>query len=329
MSYLLLPLSLLLLLTGCATPAPPSTTTFSGTAMTIAFKIIVGAPLTTEQQTEVTRVIEETFDEVDRVYNRWNPHSELSQLNQLPAGVQAPLSPELQHLLEITGELVSLSEGRFDPTIEPLQKVWKSALLFGKEPPPSAIEALSPALGWDKIHYGGGYFWKDHPRTCLDLGGIAKGYCVDLLVERITSLGYPSLFVEWGGEIRAHGEHPEKRPWTVYISHLEDPDPSKALAIVPLQDAAIATSGDYLQNWRVKEGERETTYCHIINPKTLRPLEVTPSSIASASVKAPTCAFADGLATAAMLFSTEEEANKWFSHLQERFEGLELWLKSR
>ena len=80
-----------------------------------------------------------------------------------------------------------------------------------------------------------------------------------------------------------------------------------------MENQSIATSGDYLQAWTV-DG---TTYTHIIDPITKKPLEVTPGSITSATIVAKSCTFADGLATALMLFHTAKEAAELASALPE------------
>jgi thiamine biosynthesis lipoprotein len=259
------------------------------------------------------------------VYNKWNAKSEVSQFNRAQAGEKIALSNDLQKLLELTNKVVNVTGGRFDPTIEPIQKLWKERLAAGMIPSAEEIGIIAPAIGWHNVHYADGMIWKDHNATSLDLGGIAKGYAIDLLVEKLISSRYRNVYVEWGGEIRSQGKHPEDRPWTIFISRLTDEDPDHAVATLMMDNNALATSGDYLQNTTV-DG---ITYFHIIDPRTLRPLVSTPTSIASASVLAKTCAFADGLATAAMLFTSEEEAIAWFKKLKENDSDLSLWLVTR
>lgn len=304
---------------------------FSGVEMTIPYSIIIGGRLSNKDTQSVFQVIHSTFAEVNDIYNKWNPKSELSRLNDLKAGVRVPLSPQLEHLLSLTNHIVELSDGRFDPTIDPLQKLWADKFILGEEPSPAEIQKIVPAIGWNKIHFANGIFYKDNDLTRLDLGGIAKGYCVDLLVERLNKTGFANVFVEWGGEIRASGQHPDNRPWKVFISRLGDTDPNQAIATLSLKDQAIATSGDYLQNWtiqRVGTGE-VITYFHIIDPRSYHPLVMTPESVASASVLAPTCALADGLATAAMLFPSLEQAQAWADTLTQKEPDLRFWLISR
>jgi FAD:protein FMN transferase len=323
---------LILFLYGCSSSPSEKLTVFSGTEMTIAYRILIGLPLTPTDKNSISKIIFETFNEVNQIYNKWNPDSELSRLNQLKAGVRVPLSGELLKLILLTDEIVRLTEKRFDPTIEPLQALWKEYLEKGQTPSPAEIESIAQVIGWSKIHYEEGLFFKDYDATSLDLGGIAKGYCVDLLVERLNKAGFANVFVEWGGEIRASGEHPDQRPWNIFISRLGDTNPENAIAILSLQNQAIATSGDYLQNWTIKdEGDDSSTmtYFHVIDPFTLHPRKVTSLSVASASVVANSCAWADGLATAAMMFSNAQEAQAWADEIQSRWPKISFWIISR
>jgi FAD:protein FMN transferase len=316
------------LLFGCQNMQNP--TIFSGTAMTIDYKILIGQSISQHEKIKISTIINETFNEVDSIYNKWNPHSELAKLNDLKANIHVPLSSQMENFLKLTQSIVTLSEGRFDPTIEPIQQLWKHSLEKGYAATDIGIAMLLPSIGWDKIHIVNGFFSKDHDQTRLDLGGIAKGYCVDLLVERLNAVGYPHVFVEWGGEIRASGKHPDQRPWTVFISHLGDTNPENAIAIIPLNNSAIATSGDYLQNWTLQlEAQEKITYFHIFNPKTGMPLIANNKSIASASILAQSCAFADGIATAAMMFPTLSKAEEWLDSLKAKYPQITYWLISR
>lgn len=306
-------------------------TSFEGTAMTINYRVIIGTSLQKKEETLVKQIINETFREVDTIYNKWNPKSELSLLNNLQAKEKVALSEKLMRLLIITDRIVKLTEGKFDPTIEPLQKIWRTALEASKTPSLEALKPILLSVGWDNIHFSEGVFWKDHSLTSLDLSGIAKGYAIDLLVEGLKKIGLDNIYVEWGGEVRTFGSHPEGRPWRVFISRLGDQRPEKALALVELHDQALATSGDYLQNWTVRRPGTDSFmhYTHIFDPKTKAPLEMTRQSIASASVLANSCAEADGLATAAMCFDNMEGASLWAENLKKQYPELEFWIVSR
>jgi thiamine biosynthesis lipoprotein len=236
-----------------------------------------------------------------------------------------PISEELSKLFLLTDRIVRLSNGRFDPTIEKVQSLWKEHLQQGTEPSDQAIESLAVSVGWDKVHFANGVFAKDHDDVMIDLGGIAKGYAVDLLVDNLIAQEFSDVYVEWGGEIKAHGRHPYKRPWRVYISRFEDTNMHNAIAIVDLEDIALATSGDYLQKWKVGDIE----YFHVLDPHSARPLKIGPETLGSVSIACNSCALADGIATAAISFPTESEAEHWLNSLKEEYPELRFWLLSR
>ncbi len=275
-------------------------TRFEGCAMTIPYCIQVGDQLTDEQLKEIQGVILKTFSEINTIYNNWNPDSEVALLGQLPAHQSITLSDSLAAFLAFVDEIVLRTEGRFDPTVDRLQHAWKEHLHAGELPQQATLAPLVQATGWCHVHLEGKLFWKDHALTAIDLGGVAKGYTVDLIAQRLALAGYGSVYVEWGGEIRTVGRHPEGRPWKVGIQGLD---------AIDLLDSAIATSGTYIQNWTI-DG---ISYTHIIDPRTYEPLQASP--ISSVSVIASTCAEADALATALMLFPSVADAQNWaYSH---------------
>lgn len=322
---------LVVILSSCRSSTPTiHLSHFNQNAMTIDYHITIGDTLITSQKERVQRIIEATFQEIDAIYNKWNPHSELSQLNTLPAHTPFSLSPQLNLFLQHVDYLVKLSGGRFDPTIEPIQQLWKTKLEQGECPTIQEIAALKPCIGWHTLHISQGVLYKEDGRTQLDLGGIAKGYCVDLLIERLHQMGIENLYVEWGGEIRTLGFHPSKRPWRVFISRLANPDPIQAIAQIDLIDRALATSGDYFQYWKVKNDQgEEKIYCHIFNPLTLTPLEVKTGSVASASLLALDCMTADALAKVLMLFDSVKEAQAWIEKMQKQLPYLACWIVTR
>jgi len=305
--------------------------------MTIPYRIEIGKALTRDEKKEIQALIEALFFEIDTIYNKWNPDSELTALNNLKANQKKRLSPKLASFLKRCAFFVELSSGKFDPTIEPIQQLWKKELEKNKTPPETAINELRSSIGWQNIVLENDLFYKKQDKTALDLGGLVKGYAVDLFIERLKAKGYENIFVEWGGEVKAQGHHPQGRNWAVYISNLEDLDPEHALAYVPLINQAIATSGDYLQQWTVTENEnhgkrvpvKPVTYFHVFDPLTLRPLAITDESIASSSCLAPDCLTADALATMLLMCQNMEEAKALAEKLQQAVPNTAFWIMSR
>lgn len=101
------------------------------------------------------------------------------------------------------------------------------------------------------------------------------------------------------GELRARGEKPDGA-WRVA---LEKPEYGRreVFASLELADTAIATSGDY-RHWRERDGQR---YSHTLDPHSGAPLH---NGIASVTVLAGSCLYADAWATALMVLGVERGA---------------------
>jgi thiamine biosynthesis lipoprotein len=98
-----------------------------------------------------------------------------------------------------------------------------------------------------------------NPGMRIDLGGIAKGYAVDRCISLLQDLGVKQALVTAGGDSRMIGDR-WGRPWSIGV---RDPrNENKLAAVIPLQDVAVSTSGDY-QRYFEEDGIR---YHHIINP---------------------------------------------------------------
>ncbi len=329
----------LLLLASCQVKSPHQTSVpkdpcsqFEGKAMSAPYHIFIGKQIQDKERKIVEETIQKTFLEIDSLFNPSNPNSEISRLNAAPADALIPLSVPLQDLLSLCGQLVNLSGGRFDPTIEPLGRVWKESLDQQKMPSSEELQQACDASGWRHIDIKNGIFRKNHSNTRLDLGGILKGQCIDWLAERLQKLGFSDFFIEWGGEMRALGKHPLIGDWVVQINP-QLTSRGQPIAPVPLRNSAIAMSGDYeRKGWTLPEDRssdgKPHRYFHIIDPIAGQPLETTGYSIASAIVLAPTCVLADALATAAMLFPTHKEAEKWAQEVVDHYSDVSFWILS-
>jgi FAD:protein FMN transferase len=295
-----------------------------GCAMHIPYHVILEGKGTKEATLLAEEAIHSLFAIIDSTYNRFNPLSELSRLNNWGNNEPFLCSEELWDMLQQCDHFVSLSDSRFDPTVLPLEKVWEKALDEGETPSSDMLEKIQDALGWEKLHFLEGHrVVKEHPLTALDLGALAKGHAVDLLVERLSSLGFPCIWVEWGGEVKTKGLHPEGRPWMAGILDPDAPFSEKPLEIIEVKDAALATSGDYLQCWTISSHGKEKKYFHIFDIKTMSPL--SPSSLASVTVLHESCLVADALAT--VILSTKgEEASSLYERIQTNFPTARIWL---
>lgn len=317
--YLVLSL-VFLLFAGCSSEKkPPKTMTFSGNAMTMDYQVTIGEHMEVDQIEKVMQAIEDVFGFVDQTYNKFNPLSELSELNRLPPQEKMVLSAELADLLVFCQKIHELTEGRFDPTIETIQKKWRPALAKGSLPQDLEIQ---PLLSIQDVVIENQVAYKTKELQ-LDLSGIAKGKAVDLITEKLLFLGYQHFLVSWSGELRAHGSHPANRPWQIALTNKKTKE--KQPLSVPLENQAIATSGDSEQYWKVDE----TFYTHIFHTRTQKPLVLKKNGWSRVSVITESCALSDALATAIMTVENQNALDYFLNRLKKRYPEAQFWVIKR
>ena len=121
----------------------------------------------------------------------------------------------------------------------------------------------------------------------LDLGGIAKGYAVDVAYDRLRAMGRRDFLVDLGGNLRAQGESaPRRGGWRTGVRN-----PFQAAGIVGMilltNGESVATSGNY-ERFVEMDGHH---YAHIMDPRSGRPAE----GVAGVTVLAPSGLQCDGL----------------------------------
>lgn len=223
------------------------------------------------------------------------------QVNAAPVGHWIKVPEQLLDVLRLALDIGRASGGAFDIGMGDAVSAWG----FGSsEAAPGQIRAAlecerRPARDVLELDVELGLVRKSAPIT-LDLNGIAKGYGVDRLAEIMLTFGISSGLVGIDGEVRALGLRPDGSPWSIAV---EAPgyDRRAAHSVLALQDAAVATSGDY-RHWVVIKDRRLS---HTMDPRRGAPLMEPPASV---TVVAQTCAEADAWATALMVLGSQTGA---------------------
>lgn len=240
-------------------------------------------------------------DEVDAQMSSWKPDSDLMRLNAAPLNVWIDVPMRLVTVLETALAVGRASNGAFDIGVGDAVNAWG----FGRAE--ADAERIRKILGSPRhrthemleVDPARGRVRKQAPLT-LDLSGIAKGYGVDRLAEVVRAFGISGALVAIDGELRAIGLQPDGSPWAVAVER-PDPEARAPHAILALQDAAVATSGDYRH--RVAVGGRHLS--HTMDPVRGGPLAASPASV---TVVAATCMAADAWATALMVRGSRDGA---------------------
>ena len=221
---------------------------------------------------------------IDRTYSPHRSDSELARVNAAAAQHPVQISDEFFQLVARAQEFSRLSQGAFDITFASAGALYDYR--EGRLPDDLSLARAVQAIGWRQLQL-------DPQRPSLrflrpgmriDLGGFAKGHAVDRSIRLLQRLGIRHAIVSAGGDSRLLGDR-RGRPWTIAIR-----DPRRAdgiVALLPLEDTAISTSGDYERCFE-RDGVR---HHHLIDPRTGRSAD----AVRSVTILAP-----DGLTTEAL-----------------------------
>jgi len=242
------------------------------------------------ERTFLSEVVEEVFEEVDRLdeqMSNYKPESELSTINRTAASRPVVVEPGLFHLLEISVRRSEETDGAFDITVGPLMKSWGFFRGRGRLPTRAEIGQVLKRVGYQhlKLDAERRTIRFDEGGVEIDLGGIAKGYAVDRAVEILRSNGITSALVSSGmSSIYALGSPPGAHGWKITVR--APYDAHKAGDVLHLQNYSLSTSGSYEKFLKI--GGKN--YCHIMDPHTGWPVE----NMLSTAVLAPTGTDTDG-----------------------------------
>lgn len=242
-------------------------------------------------------------DRVDAQMSTWRPESDLMRFNATEPGVWVALPAELMHVLDRGLAIGRASAGAFDIGLGDVVAAWG----FGaaqRAPAAARLRAprrfpRPPTHATLEVDLAAGRARK-HAACTLDLSGIAKGFAVDAMTRMLRIFGIDAALVALDGEVRALGTRGDGAPWVVAVE-TPDHEVRSTWGTLALDDAAVATSGDY-RHWVEVDGER---LGHTMDPTRGAPVA---NGVASVSVVAANCTDADAWATALLVLGPEAGA---------------------
>ena len=275
-----------------ATPRCPAETLYTRVhpAMGTDFTLYLYAADTAAADREAERVFG-IIDDLETWLSNYRPQSELSRINR-EAGMQAVTTdPEMFRFLQESLAWSARSDGAFDITVGRLMKAWGFFRSTGHVPSEAELDQVRAETGWKRVVLDAG------TRTVrftslqveLDPGGIGKGFAVDAAVTALRSDGVRAALLSAGSStIYALGAPPHATGWRVRV-----PNPQNAagvLSSIVLHDTSLSTANCSEKHF-VVGGH---LYCHIMDPRTLRPVDGT----VQATVIAPSATDSDALSNA-------------------------------
>ena len=239
--------------------------------------------------TRVHRAIDVAFERVAQVHalmSYQDPDSDLSRLNRSAARTPHLIDPHTAAVLHTALRIARSSLGAFDPTVSRRIDVPTNA-------PTLQSGGVVTGACWRDVELLADGRVRYRRPLHLDLGGIAKGYAVDLAAQSLLDDDLHDFVVNAGGDLRVGGVH---------AVAIRDPGrPAAGAHCVTLRDQALATSAAYFSD---TTGDRGSGV-HLVDPAA----RVAYRGGASVSVVADDCTRADAL-TKVVLFATPETAER-------------------
>jgi len=269
----------------------PTPTVWKGVAMGALASMTLVHPDRPHARAMIDRCVAEVA-RLEAVFSLYRSDSALSRLNA--SGVLDNPPTELVELLSFSLSLAQSSKGAFDPTIQPLLRLYfehfstPGAAPGG--PSPQTIAEAGRRVGFADVELGADRIRLGRLGAAITLNGIAQGFITDRVADLLMANGFGNVLIDLG-EGRALGSRPDGKPWLAAIA---DPgDPARTLLQLPLgsgrgQSPALATSAGY----GTRFGTNPLVH-HLLDPGTGR----SANHYASVSVAAPRATLADGLST--------------------------------
>jgi thiamine biosynthesis lipoprotein len=211
---------------------------------------------------------------VHRLMAFHTPDSDLSRINRAPVGSHIAISRHTHAVLQAALQVSIASAGLFDIRVAGRLVEWEILPPLNQPPIPYVPLQTSFRLTAEGTV-------QKLSADYLDLGGIAKGYAVDLAIESLQQAGVQNACVNAGGDLRVMGNYANE----VLLRNSNDPT-NLAYRLV-LQNQALATSASYFSLHQTGENR----CCALVNGRTGEAM----LNRISVSVSAPRCMFADAL----------------------------------
>lgn len=262
--------------------------------------VALGAPATIRlyhrQEGRAQAAIHAALQELARlesVFSLQRRDSALSRLNRDGQLHAAP--PDLMRLLERALHLARLSDGVYDPTVQPLWTLYQRHFSQpGADPAGPSPQARKEALqlvDWRAVRLDPEQrsIVLQRSGMGLTLNGGAQGYITDRVAEILRAHGFDRMLVDMG-EPLALSHKPDGTAWRLALANPANPE--QALTTIDVVDRCVATSGGY--GTLLDPAGRFT---HIFDTRT----GLTAPALQGVSVIARSGMIADGLSTALLM----------------------------
>ena len=300
MRKLILPLLMLLLLSGCAAEKQVYQTVYLDVFDTVT--TIRGYDVSQEAFTEKAETVHRELLAYHTLFDIYHSTpTGISEINSNAGIAPVAVDPRVMALLTDCRDYCTLTGGRVNIAMGSVLQLWHESREAGlanptaaQLPDMTALQEAAKHTSFDTVildEENNTVFLSD-PQQRLDVGAIAKGWTA----QQVSHLLPEGYLLNLGGNVCALGSKPDGSKWVIGIQSPEDPN--NYLRTVGLSGISAVTSGDYQRYYTVNDQR----YHHIIDPTTLMPSTLW----RSVSILCPDSGLADCLSTALFLMPLEE-----------------------
>lgn len=237
------------------------------------------------------------IDRYEKLLSRTLEGSDIWRINHAN-GERIDVSPETADILTIALKYCALSDGGFDITIQPVSALWNFTKPPYSLPDKAAIDQAIKLVDYHQISLKGNTVQLADKKGGLDLGGIAKGYIADRIVDYLKSQNVSSALINLGGNVVVMGGRPDGSPWRVGVQGAFE-ERNSPIAMFSVRNMSVVTSGIYERSF-VLDGK---SYHHILDTKTGYPIDNELAAVTILSEKS-----VDGDALAKFGFTMDRQA---------------------
>jgi len=216
--------------------------------------------------------VEQAFAEIRRIeslMSYYRAHSDVSRINNAPAGQGVCVSEEVFGLLQQAEIISRMTKGAFDITFAPVWQLWNRCADQGRLPLPEEIDDAKALVDFRQVQLSAESLVVKLgvQSMTINLGGIAKGYALDRAGDVLKKAGLTNFLVNIGGDVLAMGDGREGKGWKIGIQH-----PRRAGELIGalwIKNGSVLTSGDYERYLEIQR----MRYHHILDARTGYPSE--------------------------------------------------------
>lgn len=228
--------------------------------------------------------------------SRTKENSDVWKLNHAGGG-PVTLHEDTLFLLRAALSYAELTDGKVDPTIGSVNKLWDFTDPEAVLPDETALAQALTHVNYRSVTIDGSTAALNDPEAELDLGFIAKGYIADRMKEYLVSQGVGSALINLGGNVLAIGCRPDGTPFKVGIQK-PFADRGVTACVLPISGLSVVSSGSY-ERYFIKNG---VIYHHILDTKTGYPVR---NNLNEVTIISNSSMEGDALSTACFLLGEE------------------------